>query len=380
MNKYVKKLALKAPYIKRYYEEFERLYSMRSRGLKYHSCRNIENIQLEFKGNIDTEKNLLTFCSEPYIENLPRFALCETAEETIKNFIKGRAERIAQSIKVSLLERYAADEDRKLPSGCAKCPQFCLNNWEGGDGLIHQITLNMYPSPCQCKCIYCTVARDLGQRQITAESKKNYEKLFDIIDWVQKNGMISRNFMWYVACGEITIHPFKDRIFSLMKGQPAIFTTNNFIYDEKIAENLALNPQSRIKVSVDSGTPETWYKVKGVNNFDTVIENLAKYLASGTRPEQIQLKYILLPGINDNLEDYRAIIEIMTKRLKVGFMMISADNHNFFQRESIIRPAGYLLAMLRKNKISEFFTEQFFPDELEKINSLADELLNSGVV
>ena len=376
MNKYVKKMALMIPILKRHYEEDERL---RTRGIKYRSCSYIDNFVLQFLGNIDTEKKCIVLCCNPY-QNFPRFTLCEKAEETIKGIAKGRAEIIAESIRFSLLGRYAADEGRKFTSGCAECPQFRLNNWVRGDGLIHTIALSMYPSPCQCKCIYCCVApRDKIQQQLNTESRKNYEKLFDVIEWVQKNGMTAKNLAWYLACGEITIHPFKSRIFSLIKDQHSVFVTNCFIFDEKVAANLAANKQSIIEFSVDSGTPETYQKVKGLNNFDTVIDNVAKYLASGARPEQICIRYIVLPGINDNQEDYQAIIDIMKKRLKIRSMWISVDMGNT-QRELNIRPAAYLCAMLHKNKISVNFTELYLREEIEKINVLADELLKSGEV
>ena len=392
MNKYLKKLALKIPYVKGYYEEIERYRSeierlnseierLRSAGIKYYSCWHIDNFNLRFLGRVDTDKKCMCFCCVSYV-NFPHIAFSETAEESVMNFAKLHADIISESIKFSLLSGYIADKDRKFTSECAKCPHFQLNNW-GGGGSIHAITLSIYPSPCQCKCIYCYDLKNMNVRQIDAESSEGYEKIFKIIDLTKKNGMTARDLLWVVQSGEITIHPFKERIFNLINDQVTHFFTNCFIFDEKIAKNLTVNKQSLLCFSVDSGTPETWYKVKGVNNFKTVMENLEKYLVFGVQPEQLMLKYLILLGINDNLKDFRSIIGIMN-RLEIGYMYISRDNSIMRllggeQRESLIKAAGYLFAMLQKNNITAEFTN-YLQDEIEKITAFADELLESGEV
>ena len=55
--------------------------------------------------------------------------------------------------------------------------------------------------------------------------------------------------MWQISTGEITIHPYKDRILDLVKNDRACFYTNAFIFDEKIAANLKVNPNSAINLS-----------------------------------------------------------------------------------------------------------------------------------
>ena len=59
-------------------------------------------------------------------------------------------------------------------------------------------------------------------------------------------------------------------------------------------------------------------------------------------------------------------------------MIISVDIFSK-QRESFIKPVGYLMAMLRKNNITTNHI-LIFQDEIEKISAFADELLKSGEV
>ena len=273
--------------------------------------------------------------------------------------------------------------EHSCSGGCVNCANYQKNQWRS-DGLIHYVNLSMYPAPCQCKCIYCGIHKDSAKMNTnTEDSKRAYEILFEMLEYAKEHGMIAPNVRWQVSSGEITIHPYKDRIFELIKGQAATFFTNCFIYDEQIAENLHNNPNSAINLSIDAGLPQTWYKVKGVDNFEKVAENLVKYYMATTRKGQISLKYIVLPGINDTYEDFQSLIEIM-KTIEVPHLTISRDVGKKYSShdkefEELIVATGYLLAMCHKNNISnDMFT--FTPEEREKAVEVAEELLKTGQV
>ena len=72
-------------------------------------------------------------------------------------------------------------------------------------------------------------------------------------------------------------------------------------------------------------------KIKGFNNFNTVINNLRKYYqyCDQENHQQIELKYIVLPGINTRKQDYDGIINIM-KRLKVNQLIISRNFKTYY--------------------------------------------------
>ncbi|GHV78197.1 hypothetical protein AGMMS49942_30180 [Spirochaetia bacterium] len=245
------------------------------------------------------------------------------------------------------------------------------------DGLIHRVNLSFYPSPCQCKCIYCWHSShgELKLKGSTAE-KIGYEKVLDTIDYAQKNGILAKDVSFVVSFGEITIHPYKDRIFNLIKNNTAIFFTNCFIFSEQIAQNLASNPHSEINLSIDSGTAQTWFKVKGVDNFEKIKNNLIEYQAACLRPEQIQLKYIVLPGINDSCEDYSSLIELM-KVLELSHLELSRDNigikYDIVQQNVVVEASASLAAMLIKNKMTYSFFAPFTPTEQRQITECANE-------
>ena len=348
--------------------------------LKYRSCPSIEQMSLNFNGRIDTGGKCMMLCCES-INHIPGTALGESSHQSIENFRRERAEVIAESVRLGLLG--GSDEERKFTSGCAKCANFLDGNNGNFDGLIHYVNLSMYPAPCQSKCIYCDVhCSDSGvfNKRLHAEY---YEKVFDILDYALQNGFIARDAIWQVSSGEIAIHPYKDRIMDSVKSQTAVIYTNCFIFNEKVAANLRANPRSAINLSIDAGTPQTWHKVKGVDNFGAVTENLVKYFNHTTVPGQITLKYIVLPGINDTSEDYLTLIEIM-KILHVKHLSISRDTRIKYaidskQREVLIGAAGHLAAILHKNGMT-MDAFPYTPAEREHVIAFANALIQAGKV
>lgn len=342
--------------------------------MEYQSCPMIEGLHLNINGRIDNGTSMFALCCEP-IENLPKTAFASTAEETLRYFISERSLVIAESKRIAQF-----GGERRYTKGCAECANYQKGEWQS-DGLIHYVNLSMYPSPCQCRCTYCNIYKN--DQKISPEASSAYEKLFDLIEFAQTSGMIAPDARWQVSPGEIAIHPYRKRIMDLVKGKPTTFYTNCFKFDEDIARNLNENPSSAINLSIDAGLPQTWKKVKGFDNFDTVIENLVNYYSNSARPGQITLKYIVLPGINDTLEDYMSLMEIM-KLLKVPHLSISRDVHHKYAMDQdktteLVGAAAYLIALCHLNGITcDMLT--YTPMEQEQTVKLATEIVQSGAL
>ena len=424
MNKKVKKLALKLPFLKRIHGNVEQLrahlkaYEEENEWLRlqadarekeaeqlrsqvdvlraqidpagrfeYRSCAIIEDFYLYFNRGDGDGGIRMKYCCE-VIENHPRIEVSDTAEESIRRLLEMRTEIISESIKFGLPGNYVTEEKRKFTSVCAECVHYRMDNWGmGGDGLIHIVNLAMYPAPCQSKCLYCEVHGTEMAVMSTQGHTLSYQRMFTIVEWAYNNGVIAKDALWQIVCGEITIHPFKDRFYKLVEGQATTFFTNCFEFDERIAANLASNPRSSVYLSIDSGTRETWRKVKGSDNFDKVLENLKKYFNSSAQPGQIGLKYLILPGVNDNTSDYSELISIMDD-LKVNQLTIACDNRRKYYEdrdaevmERLIAAGGYLTAALKRNgKTANISLNEYKPDQRDRILAYADDLLMSGEV
>ena len=95
------------------------------------------------------------------------------------------------------------------------------------------------------------------------------------------------------------------------------------------------------------------------------------------------MKYIVLSGINDNLEDYLSVIEIM-KILKVKHLTLARDVRSKYeldaeQGKSLISAAGYLAARLYKSGMTmDMFT--YALAERERVVEFVNKLLQEGKV
>lgn len=342
--------------------------------MSYRCCPMISQFYFNVNGRIDTGKPVIALCCES-LPDIPRIPFCGTAEDTLRAFV---GEGLLAAVECA---RVTDDSRRHYTAGCVNCAQFREGDW-GITPLISYVNLSMYPSPCQSRCIYCHVYRE--DQSVTGEAARAaYEKLFQLLELAEQSGIVTPQAIWQISCGEIAIHPYRDRIMELVRGKRAIFYTNCMKFDEAVAQNLRNNPSSAINLSIDAGMPETWKRVKGRDNFDTVLESLVKYHAAGPGPGQITMKYIILPDLNDFLEDYLSLAEIM-KALEVRHLSLSRDVRTKYslsreERVKLTGAAAYLLAICHKNGITcdmVTFTQE---EEAEAVE-LANEILQKGLV
>ena len=352
-------------------------------GYSYYSCAFMENMHFFGKGYMDEKCRSVGFCCVS-LPTLPEVSYSneDTTQDVVQRVFDYRDRWIAESRKFN---SNRPEEGRVLTAPCAGCSTYQKKKWLS-DRRAHMINLSMYPSPCQSKCFYCDVYHKGHTRFIeTAEVKEGYETYFGMLEYMKSNGMFTENTMWLVSPGEITIHPYRERILKLVGKDTARFYTNGMKYDEQIAQKLSENPKSHILVSIDSGTAETWYRVKGVDNFDTVSENLFKYQAMCIHPNQVELKYIIFPGINDSEADFIGAVELF-QQLNITKLDVSCEmrvDHREESRPDLVRSAARLFALCEKNGIRPFVDESLWlytPEEYEEIHQGAKALLADGVV
>ena len=124
--------------------------------------------------------------------------------------------------------------------------------------------------------------------------------------------------------------------------------------------------------------PETWYKIKGVNNFAKVVSNLAEYRKNALDESQISLKYIVLPGINDSNENYCAIIELMNelqiKKLTISRNLSVKYSVNDKQRDDLLFAVGSFVELLHKNNIDIDITTFYSLEERALIRNIVEKL------
>lgn len=325
---------------------------------KTYNCPAVSNFFLAFPFHHIDNAQVVSFCCELSLR-FPHINLCENGSETIENFISLRKKFISEGLNPT------AHTSRLISKVCASCPQYILKKWHNKD-TVQMVHLSMSPAPCQSKCIYCEVINMSGSLR-DPHVQKIYTRVFDALEYADKIGLISNNASWMISSGEICIHPYKLKIIDMVKDKKATFFTNAFIYDVNIGRILSTNTLSKINLSIDSGTSETWFRIKGVNNFNKIIRNLEQYRICSSGKNQIELKYILLPGINDSLNDYDGIIHIM-KKLEIQSLIISRERR-WYDTTGINRlldSAGELVARLQENGLA-YSLHSYSPQEKEQV-------------
>lgn len=336
--------------------------------MECYSCREISRLSFVINGRIDVpENNSVSICCRNQLGDIPTTTFTNNPKENLERFLGMR--------HLAMIRGFANDA-KEQNFACAKCELFCKGNWNFSPH-ISSVNLSMYPSPCQCRCFYCHAAQSPPP-----EASKAYESLFDTLNLAKKLRLIvPQKTSWQVSCGEITIHPYKKQILDFTKGELVWFYTNGFVFDEDIAREIHDNPSSLINLSIDAGTSETWHKVKGVNNFRHVLDNLKAYRKVSQRSEQITLKYIICPGINDSEEDFRSFVDIL-KALDVRIVLFSRDCgavKNFSSDDrfepAIVESAARLLAICKFNGLAPIEMYEYTAHERRCIEVLANEIL-----
>ena len=172
---------------------------------------------------------------------------------------------------------------------------------------------------CQFNCVYCTAIHARGNGALPDADIECTKRAIDYIKYLCKSGVINDKTMVVISTGEITINPLQDELMELFQDNPCCVLTNGAVYSLWVEKVLG-NDNSFLNISLDSGTPETFIRVKGVNLFDKVCENIRRYSKYG----RIELKYILIPGLNDNFSDFKGFLDLAEE---IGAeVVLSRDN------------------------------------------------------
>lgn len=271
---------------------------------KLYSCKFIDSFDLVINGMINEE--CISFCCYDY-KDKPLLKLTSDIDENVTNIINLRNDIILNGLN---------------NEGCKSCELYS-KDINKRNNKIKFINLSIYPSPCQCNCIYCDIRKSREMMLVTPEMNSYYGLLFKTIDKLYEMGIMDDNPLYQVSCGEISIHSYKDKILSYVKDKRVMFYSNCMIYDKDISNILMNNKAAYINCSIDAGNKELWKYIKGNDLFETVLDNIKKYI-SISDSSRICLKYIILTNINDDIKSFNDLIETM-KYLEINHIIISIN-------------------------------------------------------
>ncbi len=257
-----------------------------------------------------------------YSHNDSWILCCSDYGRNVSPSVKFQAGASAVEI-VSELKRLKHDTLKAIqddtPCACTGCRNLkMVVRRLGSESPVNNINF-IHTCPCNLKCQYC------GGRGVRYQEEFNidWELRREIIEVLKQQGLVKPHTAAFIGSGEITIHSKRREILETFSGMPCMIASNCVIYDEIVADFL-VKENAYLFCSVDAGTRETYAKIKGQDLFDKLRNSLQKYAQGGAA---IELKYIFLPGVNDNEDDVEGFTRLASE-LKARKVILSRDCTN----------------------------------------------------
>lgn len=196
---------------------------------------------------------------------------------------------------------------------------------------------------CNCGCIYC-VNKFLTKGEYSEEVKKSqYYDVLPILKDMSDKNLIGKNADIRCLGGESTVlEEFEPIIDLILENDPQIisFLTSGIKHSTAIEKAIKQN-KALIVISIDSGCAETYKKIKRVDKFNDVIENIKKYLSySKELVNYFTLKYILVEKVNDNIEELEKWLQL-SSNLGIKNVRLDFDYSKILDRTQSNVPENY---------------------------------------
>lgn len=241
---------------------------------------------------------------------------------------------------------------------CQNCIYLQEKEWDNED-YISFINFNNWTT-CNEHCVYCHLNDEDKPHQ------KQYN-VYPVIKDMADRGYLKKGGHITIAGGEPSVAPEFDDLVELFldkKLSNIRILTNATKYSNIIQRGIE-EERLNIVVSVDSGTKETFIKVKRFDFYDRVWENIAKYASVQKRSDSVKTKFILIPGVNDTKEEIDRWIE---KSICAGVKHLTFDVEMMWYNEN------------KNNLPSELFEIVKYALNRIKERNLQTELIDRGLI
>ena len=175
---------------------------------------------------------------------------------------------------------------------CKGCPLLRYSKWPQFSGKYRLITFNHFRQ-CNSKCSYC----DAWYPKNREKNKPRY-RLSETIQSMINANLFHPDAQFFWGGGEPTILEEFERLFVTVNngGYHQTINTNAIVFSQALASGFK-GGLIKLQISLDSGTPETYKRIKGLDIHKKVIDNIRSYAISHGGSNYITLKYIMK---NDN--------------------------------------------------------------------------------
>ena len=232
---------------------------------------------------------------------------------------------------------------------CKGCIYLEKKKWDNED-YISYINFNNW-TICNEHCIYCWLNDADRPHQ---EQYNVYPAIKDMAErgYLRKGGHIT------IAGGEPCVAPEFDNLVQLFLDYDlsSIRILTNATKYSSVVEKGIKDGKMNIVVSVDSGTRDTFVKVKRYDFYDKVWENISRYTAVQPASDRVKTKFILIPNVNDSRDEIDAWLK---KSIECGVKHVAFDVEMMWYNENQNNLPQTLLDTVEfmLNKVKEYNLE-----------------------
>lgn len=257
-----------------------------------------------------------------------------------------------------------------IPENCKGCINLVNQKWDNSF-LIKEIVINNWDQ-CNCNCIYCVYSSH-GTYLQTKKQPSKYYNVYKHLKWLYSHKKIDKYAKIVFVGGDLTILDESDKIIDLClknKIYFMFFHTSAIFYSKGIEKAIKKAPIVKFDFSLDCGCRETYKKIKRIDTFDNVIENIKRYMACSPKAQNVIIaKYIIIKDYNDNVEELEKWINLIVS-LKIKYTKLEFDLREFdikiSNKREFVKPNYYELYksyynLIQKHKLideSTSYTKQ----------------------
>lgn len=219
---------------------------------------------------------------------------------------------------------------------CKNCIYLQEKEWDNDD-YISFINFNNW-TICNEHCVYCWL------NDADRPHQKQYNVFPAIKDMADK-GFLRKGGHITIAGGEPSVAPEFDDLIQLFLDNDLSsirVLTNATKYSDVVKRGIELG-KVNIVVSVDSGTQDTFIKVKRYDFYDKVWENVRKYASVQPNSDRVKTKFILIPNVNDSKDEIDAWIR---KSIESGVKHLAFDVEMMWYNENKDNIPQYILDLV----------------------------------
>lgn len=241
---------------------------------------------------------------------------CMNSDDKIISDYQGEMP-LAEKIVEYKLKKIQDFKDGKIPECCQNCPECREDDWDTTISINQYVFKHM--TKCISNCIYC---ESMGNKD-WYNSFEPY-KVMPVLNELNSRGLLS--YDGYVAfwCGEITELPEFDEIadFFLQNKQRYYHVHTSGIKYSNSIERFLSESGAEVVVVLDSSDADSYFRMKKLDNFDLVVENIKKYIFAKKDYNTVSTKYVFSPGINDSQKQVENWLELV---LRLGMKKVVMD-------------------------------------------------------